>query len=465
MSMKRRAHVLGSFIVSAALVAVCLPATAATGTEMVDVEPDGTPTIPGAGYTSISKDGTLVAFTSRSDKLVEDDRNGAMDVFVRNMVTGITIRVSLSTADNEGNNNSFTPVISGNGRYVAFASDADNLVTRDNNGLTDVFRRDLKRGRTVLVSSDPITKDDPNRSSVNGVNTVPAISYDGKLVGYVSTAKAKALVAGEYTDRNGRPDVFVRKWTDTKPAGFNNLVSHRDSDRFRTAGGNSGGVYNGTQLGVTVSDDGNFIAFGSTASNLDTSHTDTNGQGANIFWADRGANQILLVDKSKAGVQGDFESFTPSLSADGCDVAFWSTSGNLISTDTNGTNDIFVKDLCGDGEVLRANLAADGSQDGGGVAPLQNAAISDDGNRVTFASFGVLTEPKNCGGEQVYVRKFDTSETVRISDTRTNQCGERWSNYSWISGNGKYVTWISASDNLVLGDANGDANVFYRPVP
>ena len=96
---------------------------------------------------------------------------------------------------------------------------------------------------------------------------------------------------------------------------------------------------------------------------------------------------------------------------------------------------------------------------------MQIQAISDYGDRVAFASFGVLTDPKNCGGEQVYVRKFDAAKTVRISDTPTGDCGERFSNYPWVSGDGKYVTWMSASDHLVSGDANGDTDVFWRPVP
>ena len=462
--MKRSARVLAPLVVTVLALGMNVPAVAQSDTEMVDVKPNGaTPTV-GAGFTSISKDGKLVAFSTYSGELVTGDTNNASDVFVRNMETGKTRRVSVSSREHQADANSFTPVISGDGRYVVFASDASNLVPDDENGTTDVFRRDLKDGVTELVSTHFVTRNNVHRRSVVGVSTVPAVSFDGQEVAFVSTARATALAGADWVDRNGQPDVFMRKWTEHAPWGITNLISHRDGDKFRSANGNSGGVIGGTQLGVSVSDDGKFVAFGSTATLLDTSKKDASGPGADIFWSTRSL-EVSLVSKSRTGVQANGDSFTPSLTGDGCEVAFFSIANNLVGTDTNNGTDIFVKDLCGNGSLVRANLAADGTQDFGGATPLQNASISDDGTRVTFASYGQLTEPKNCGGEQVYVRKFDTAQTVRMSDTTAGQCGERFSNYSWISGDGKYVTWMSASDELVGADANGDTDVFRRPVP
>lgn len=461
--MKRSARVLAPMVTTVLALGMNVPAVAQSDTKMVDVKSNGTTPAVGAGFTSISKDGNLVAFSTYAFDLVPGDTNSASDVFVRNMTTGKTKRVSVSSGEDQADANSFTPVISGDGRYVVFASDADNLVPRDGNGQTDVFRRDLQEGVTELVSTHWVNQNHPHRRSVAGASTVPAVSFDGQEVAFVSTARATVLVGDTYADRNGQPDVYLRKWNANLPLGKTNLVSHRDDDKFRSANGTSGAVYHGTQLGVSVSDDGKYVAYGSTATVIDTSKTDANAHGADIFWGT--VLQQYLVTRSKTGVQGNGEGFTPSLTADGCEVAFWSTSSNLLFNDTNNGSDIFVKDVCSNGAVVRANLAADGTQDLGGAAPLQNASISDDGSRVTFASFGQLTEPKNCGGEQVYVRKFDTAQTVRMSDTTDGQCGERFSNYAWVSGDGKYVTWMSASDHLVTGDANGDVDVFRRPVP
>jgi hypothetical protein len=257
--------------------------------------------------------------------------------------------------------------------------------------------------------------------------------------------------------------VFRRVWNRHAPDGHTSLVSHTDKSIFRAANGISGGNVGGTLIGVSVSDDGKFVAFGSTATNIDTAQRDANGHGVDVFRSIKSIS-AELVSKSKDGVQGNYDSLTPSLSEDGCSVAFWSTSTNLITGDSNNGSDIFVKDLCSDNEVLRANLKSDGTQDFGGAAPLFNSALSDNGFRVAFATFGALTQPEVCIGEQVYVRKFDTTETVRMSQTLTGQCGDRFSNYPMISGDGRFVTWTSASDSLVLADTNRDTNIFLRDI-
>jgi len=111
--------------------------------------------VEGNGYSqmpSISADGRYVVFYSDSSNLVSGDTNGANDVFLHDMQTGTTSRISVSSSGTAGNSESFFPSISADGRYVVFTSAATNLVSGDTNGIEDVFVRDLQAGTTTRVS-------------------------------------------------------------------------------------------------------------------------------------------------------------------------------------------------------------------------------------------------------------------------------------------------------------------------
>lgn len=166
-------------------------------TELVSVDSAGT---QGNGNRpKISADGRFVAFESFASNLVAGDTNGDWDVFVHDRLTGVTERVSVDSAGNQGNNFSFRPSISADGRFVAFDSRANNLATGDTNGRDDVFVRDRQNGVTELVSA--------NLSGTLGNNfsVRPSISADGRFVAFDSLSSN--LVAG---DTNGQFDIFVR---------------------------------------------------------------------------------------------------------------------------------------------------------------------------------------------------------------------------------------------------------------
>jgi len=119
--------------------------------------------------TSVSADGRYVAFESAAGNLVPGDTNGRTDVFVRDTQTGAITRVSTDSSDSEGNDGSFRPSISANGRYVAFESTASNLVLNDTNGVSDVFVKDTQTGTVTRVSTDNLGGEG-NGSSVNVIN-------------------------------------------------------------------------------------------------------------------------------------------------------------------------------------------------------------------------------------------------------------------------------------------------------
>ena len=268
----------------------------------------------------ISASGRYVAFSSAASNLVPADTNEAIDIFVHDRDTGQTARVSVSSEGGQANRNSYQPSISADGRYVAFSSEATNLVDGDTNRADDVFVHDRENGQTRRVSVS-------NEGAQGNSNSMdPFISAGGRYVAFA--ADASNLVSG---DTNGTYDVFVH-----------DLLSGLTS---RVSVDSAGREANGKNFGSRhpyLTGDGRYVTFGSFASNL--VEGDTNGF-VDIFVHDRESGETGRVSVSSQGVQGDYDSYSPSsISDDGRYVAFYSDASNLVAGDTNGCRDIFVHD-------------------------------------------------------------------------------------------------------------------------
>jgi hypothetical protein len=168
-------------------------------TERVSVDSAGVQGNATSYNGTISGDGNLVAFYSLASNLVASDTNGVADIFVHDRTTGVTTRASVDSAGNEGNNGSFTARISADGHYVAFISDATNLIASDTNGVTDIFRHDLISGETIRLSVDSAGVES------NASSSGPWNSEDGRFTAFSSSATN--LVSG---DTNGVSDAFLR---------------------------------------------------------------------------------------------------------------------------------------------------------------------------------------------------------------------------------------------------------------
>ena len=267
---------------------------------------------------SISADGRFVAFGSYASNLVPSDGNGMPDAFVRDLVVGTTVRVSVSSSGQEGNGVTERPSISANGRFVAFESASNNLVARDTNGASDIFVRDLMIGSTERVNLSH------SGQQANDGGNSPSISADGRYVAFSSGASN--LVLGG--DTNGVSDAFVRD----RQAGTTERASESSS-------GAQGERYSGSP---SISADGRFVAFSSGASNLVPG--DVNGQD-DVFVHDRQTGTTVLASVSSSAEQADNFSWYPFISGDGRFVTFHSPASNLVSGDTNGGYDIFVHEL------------------------------------------------------------------------------------------------------------------------
>lgn len=462
-----------------ALVVATAAAHAQSSTIRVNVDPDGNQAEYGGFFSSISKDGNLVAYTSAASDLVPNDTNGTYDVFVRNVSTGKTKRVSVTSGEKQLFASSYEAAISGNGKFVAFTSEAANIAPTDTNNLPDVFVRDLVNGTTTLVSARwggrvaNKERDERDFHAANGKSFNPVISHNGRRVAFISNASNMGL--GH--DTNERDDIYVtnrfkdKTWAQMSPTP---ISMSRAFGTGHTANGISGGVFgNATLGGIAVSGDGKWVAYGSTATDL-VQEADDNGFEPDIYVTSIGDPSLTTrVSTAADGTQGDFASISPSLDSPGVDdegaaalptVAFLSYATNLVEGDSNNVTDVFVKDMGSiyddaTGAIRRVNLMADGTQEYGGALPLSKNALSDDGTRVTFATFGQLVST-GCTGEQVYMRRLDTSVTLRVSNSLTGACPDRFSNYAAISGSGQFVTFTSAASNIVQGDSNEDVDVF-----
>jgi hypothetical protein len=290
----------------------------ATGaTTQLSVAFDGTQANDGSTSPAISGDGRYVAFLSSASNLVSGDTNGQIDAFVHDRANGVTARVSVDSAGLQGNSESFfRPSISFDGRYVTFISSASNLVPGDTNGQRDVFVHDRSNGVTTRVS---LASDG---SQANGGATSVSISGGGRYVTFASDASN--LVAD---DKNGRDDVYVHD----RETLFTTRVSV-------ATGGTEG---NGTSRNASISGEGRYVAFESYASNLVPDDTNLD---ADAFLHDRQTGDTRLLSVDTNGTQGNSSSQSPAISADGRHVAFASLASNLVSGDSNGSNDVFVRD-------------------------------------------------------------------------------------------------------------------------
>jgi TolB protein len=317
---------------------------------------------------TMTPDGRYVVFASDATNLVRGDTNGALDAFLWDRRSGMTSRISVSNTGGQVNASSYEAVISGDGRYVAFSSDASDVVAGDTNQAWDVFVRDRVAGTTRRVSLT-VTSGQSNSGSAS-----PAISADGRYVTFASDASN--LVRG---DTNNVGDIFVRdQWTNST-----SRVS------LSTGGGqaNSGSASGGMSV------DGRHVVFTSEASNL--VRDDTNSFG-DIFVRDLWTNTTSRVSVSTTGDQSNEHSYGPAMNADGRYITFTSDATNLAPGDTNSFGDIFVRDLWTN-TTSRVNLSATGDQSN---EYSYGPAINSDGRYIAFSSYAsnlVASDTNNLG--------------------------------------------------------------------
>lgn len=374
-----------------------------------------------------SPDGTSVLFVSYGSTFVPRDTNGGTDVFIKDLQTGA---ITLVSVDEDGfAATGHTPQYSPDGSKVIFGSHAPNLVADDTNGSSDIFTRDLINQTTTLVSvtADGTQADCESRD--------PAFASDGIHVAFRSCASN--LVDD---DNNGNWDIFVKDLASGAVTRVSVAADGTEAD--------------GNSYAVTFSPDGTKVAFVSAATNLVPG--DDNGA-EDIFVKDLTTNAITRISVDEGGTQANERSFAPRFGPNGAALVFSSLASNLVSDDTNGAADIFMKDLTS-GVVTRLSVAEDGTEaDGSSASPR----LSSNGRLLVFESSAtnLIAGDTNLATD-VFVRNLDDGSLVRVSVTATGVQANRDSIYPSISRDGTRVVFGSWATNLVEGDTNGTWDVF-----
>lgn len=422
---------------AAAALLVLLGATFAFATGVTSLVSVGSDGVQGNDFSyapGISADGRYVVFESGATNLVATDVHGVKSVYVRDLLLGTTEIVSVDSSGVPGNDFSDCQAISADGRFVAFRSQASNLVPDDTNGVTDIFVHDRVLGTTQRVS----VSSSGEQGNAEIYYTPTSLSADGRYVAFGSTASNLTP-----HDVNGHSeDVFVRDVV----AGTTELVS---ADAF----GDSG---NGWSIDPAISADGRYVAFRSEAANLVPD--DTNGA-SDAFVRDRLAGTTERVSVNSAGEQANSAAWSPGMSADGRFVAFGSVASNLTPDDANDCWDVFVRDR----ETSTTSLASVSTWGGSGNSayPANNwtPVISDDGRYVAFGSTASGLVPGDTNGiEDVFVRDRLAGITERLTVGLGSEQGS--GNSPAISADGRWVVYRSYSPNLVEGDTNSTYDVF-----
>ncbi|HET6162625.1 MAG TPA: calcium-binding protein [Planctomycetota bacterium] len=418
---------------TAGAAALGFAATAAMAQETTrsSVDSVGTEANNQSFVSGISADGRYVAFYSDATNLVAGDTNLKTDCFVKDTLTGAVTRVSVRSSGVEANGPSSGVVVSKDGIITAFQSDAKNMVNGDLNATTDVFMHNSSTGNTKRISVDSIG------TEANGASQSPIISADGSIIAYSS--QATNLVAG---DTNAQSDIFVYE------------VATATTTRVSV---DSGGVQgNGFSYSARISANGQFIFFYSDATNLVAG--DTNAA-TDAFVHDRSTGVTERVSVDSAGVQGNGISYNGTITGDGSVVAFYSLATNLVAGDTNGVADVFVHDRI-TGVTTRVSVDSAGNE---GNALSATARISADGKFVAFYSdaTNLVSGDTNAMGD-VFRHDMTTGETIRLSLDSAGVEGNGLSQLPWNSEDGRITAFNSTATNLVASDTNAVNDVFRR---
>lgn len=387
----------------------------------------------------ISANGRFVTFSSSATNLVAGDTNGVADVFLHDRATGATTRVSLANGGGEATGGESTgSAISDDGRYVAFLSEATNLVAGDTNGMRDAFLHDRETSTTTRISvSTGGVEGDQNAFEV-------AMGSSNRYIGFASSATT--MVAG---DTNGLADIFLYD-TDT-------AVTTRGS----VASGGTEGTGGTSSQSISLTADAAALVFFTDNSNIVAG--DTNGTN-DVFLRRPAADTTERVSVATGGVEGTGgDALQAAISGDGRIVTYMASMTNLVAGDTNAAQDIFVYEI-DTGTTTRVSVSSGGAEaTGANNAP----AVNMDGRYVAFLSgANNLVSGDTNGASDVFLHDRQTATTSRISVSLSDGAeANGGSNAVQLSRDCPYIVIHSAASNLVSGDTNGTVDVFVYDRP
>lgn len=393
---------------------------------------------------SLSDDGRYLAFGSTSRNLAAGGPEVSYDVFVRDLMTGTTTLASVNRFGTNGaDNGAYQPRLSATGRYLAFVSAGNNLVTNDNSsGHQQVYLRDMVSGTTRLLSTLAAGSSGATGSSDNAL-----ITSNGLGVAFNSSAADASAIP----DANAANDVYFRDVS----SGVTHLVS---VNRWGTAAGNGDSFLPNFANYASYRIHGRYVGFTSSASDLVAGD---NNNLPDVFVRDLTNGVTTLVSMNRLGTgSGNADSYDPLVSADGRFVLFYSLSSDLVANDTNETGDVFVRDLvAGTTRMVSVNRFGTASANGYSF----HSGFSADGRYALFLSDASdLAEDDVNGTTDIFVRDLVAGTTTLVSRSCNGSgTGNNSSGNASISPDGRYVAFTSDATDLVNG-AGGGGHAYLR---
>lgn len=421
-------------------------------THRLSVHSDGSEALNGDSTNpTISHSGSRVAYQSDATNLVDGDTNGDTDIFLHDLATATTQRISLDYNGSNSNGVSLSPAISGDGTAVAFSSTATDLVGAevdgcgqepDTNGFSDIFVYRVIPDSLYRASTTSVTFNSCDQA--NGHSYAPSMAYDW-VEGAVAFYSYATNLQG--TDSNMDADIFVNDRT------FSGTTwRYTDSATF-----NDGSFY------PQISDDGEHVVFHSNATNVVPGNDST----YDIFAVRRFPTEVELISVNSSGEAGNDDAFYPSVSENGRFVAFYAYATNLVDKDTNNVRDIFVRDREA-GITERISVSSSGVEANNHSLHPQ---ISPNGRFVVFESLADnLVRGDNNGDWDVFLHDRLLDTTTRVSVASDGTEGDYlgvltpFARDADLSADGEYIVFESSFNNLVLGDGNNHTDVFIHYV-
>lgn len=431
--MKRSIRIITLFaiILSAAAPSDALPPLEIAGTQdTVFFSRNGT----SCRFPVLGPDGTWVAWYSDADDLVRDDDNGDIDIFAREINGGETVCVSVSKEGKPagvGGEISFPRglSVSAGGEFIAFVSFGDG-------GKPDIFVRDMKKRRTSMISVNQAGE--PG----NGPSLTPAISRNGRYVVFASAASDLTD-----SDANGFTDIFVRNIE----TGTTEKISR----------GFDGAEADGNSTLPSISWDGRMIAFSSTATNM---RRDKQTEGSHVYVFDRYSDEMTLVSVSINGKGANADSFSlpASISGDGRSVLFRSSATNLVASDSNMAEDLFIRDLAAN-TTLTASMGSGLSESSNGAFA---GALGFRGEIIAFLSDSdhIARGDVNSGAD-IFIRYLRTLKVELASRSSDGDQVFAESSDPSLSGNGCIAAFSARPVDLLTGKGKNTWEIFIRDIP
>jgi Tol biopolymer transport system component len=342
----------------------------------------------------LSDDGRYVVFASKADGLSNIDDNRFGNIFVQDRLTGAVTLVNVPAPGGSSEGESSEPVISGDGREVAFTSTA-RLSPQDTDEQPDVYLRNLETGTTKLISVRA------DGAQGIGANDEPDLSRDGSTVAFAST------VADTFSSTDADPDADI--YTAKVATGELTLISRASGNGVDAAG---------DARSPAISGDGSAVAFETVANNIDEpSNPDTDEQ-SDIYLRSGGLTTLISRAGGKEGAKGNEESFDPAISDNGNLVAFSSFATNLVKDKViSFAPSVYVHDVITEETVLVSRQStSEGSAPTNGASFSPTVSSTADGTQIAFVS-----EATNLAGglsdetARAYVRTIGAGTTALVS--------------------------------------------------